>query len=641
MQQLSPAKANKIHGLLNSAVAAHQQGNLSSARRGYEKVLRIHPSNPDALNLLGTLMFQCGEHQAAIHKIRQAIKSFSGNPQFHYNLGVVYSDCGMLADAIEAYEQAITINPKYYEAYNNLGNLFNTFERYSEAETCFRHAVEINPNDAISLNSLGHMLIHLKRHNEAESYIEQALKYNPNYAEAMTNLGTIKAQNFQWEASTTLFDKAVTLLPDSVAVLNTYAEALFNQMGNPTAAREIYLAALKINPHDYKTLLNLSLLCRALGESENAQKYLEQSMQEHPDYFQAYYEFAQHNPLPPGSKERNTVEQFANDLRLCDERRGAFNLVMGSIYDKEGDVDKAFDYYDMGNALIHKTQNLNIKETKAFTDTIEKNFSAELFNKLESSLPVSSNPTPIFIVGMARSGSSLTEQILSSHPDIGGVGEITLLYNMINEFSISPDIVDELQADTLKEAADYYRNKLQAYSPGSRYIVDKQLENFFHIGVIQILFPQAPIIHCHRNPRDMCVSSYSISFNSNPAAYSLEDLGQSYYHYRHLMRHWNKALPNRILTINYEEMVAEPEAVSRRIIDYIGLPWDERCLSFHKQKTVVRTASIDQVRRPIFKDAVEKWCRVEHRLGPLMSWIEKTEQEFGQLYAYGKSETGG
>jgi len=280
-----------------------------------------------------------------------------------------------------------------------------------------------------------------------------------------------------------------------------------------------------------------------------------------------------------------------------------------------------------GNELKRNTYTYNIFETRDFFNGLKNVFDDKLFSK-HVDTGYGEN-TPIFIVGMPRSGSSLLEQILASHSLVYGAGELKYLSQIVIHSSAKiagikfPYCAAKLSPDNFEILGAEYSKRLRQYSGAVKYITDKELHNFLYIGMIRLTLPNAKIIHCKRNPVDTCLSIFKTYFAGvHKYAYDLSELGEYYKLYQDLMEHWYKILPGYIFDIQYEDLVGDQEGETRKLLDYCELPWDEACLSFHRTIRPVRTASAEQVRRPIYNSSVGLWRRYEKHLSPLLSALE-------------------
>lgn len=300
-------------------------------------------------------------------------------------------------------------------------------------------------------------------------------------------------------------------------------------------------------------------------------------------------------------------------------------MALAHLYDTLGSYDKAFQNLQQGKLLA--TEFFDPDAHRSTIDRYIKYFSPTRVRMLDSS--ENASELPIFIVGMPRSGTTLTEQILSCHPNIEGAGELTDIHKIVVTLIAAhpdlgyPDCLEMTSVETFTEQADKYVQRLRHASADALRIVDKLPGNYLYLGLIQQLFPRARIIHCVRDPVDTCLSCYFQSFRNHNYLNNLRDLGMYYVQYTRLMKHWRSVLCLPILECRYEDMVNDTAAVSKKIIEFCGLPWDDKCLHFHKNKRTVMTASYQQVKRPIYRSSVQRWRHYQNHLQPLLEELRK------------------
>ena len=311
-------------------------------------------------------------------------------------------------------------------------------------------------------------------------------------------------------------------------------------------------------------------------------------------------------------------------MRLTDRQRFLLHFAAGRLLDRVGSYDEAFENYRIGNRLFGADFSC-----RDLANTVDKHVA--VYNKeFMRRAPRASHGSqrPVFIVGMPRSGTTLVEQILSIHPEVYGAGELEdinwmaiSLPKTLASSSSYPDCVPELTVDACDQLAAQYLDRLSALAPdAARLVTDKMPGNYFHLGLVVLLFPEARIIHCTRDPLDICLSCYFQSFiqaNNHQYAYNLEHLGCAYRQYQRLMNHWKHVLDVPFMDVSYEELVADQERVTRELLAFCGLPWDERCMRFYESKRNVVTASYDQVRRPLYSSSIGRWRHYEKHLEPL------------------------
>jgi len=308
---------------------------------------------------------------------------------------------------------------------------------------------------------------------------------------------------------------------------------------------------------------------------------------------------------------------------LSEEQRLFLDFALSRLAEQGQRYDEAFRYLTAANRLARKQTHYDVARMEVFFKDTRTVFSREFFARRTGFGLL--DRTPIFIVGMMRSGSSLVEQILASHPDVHGAGELTDLKQIIYYFDGAlnlqayPDQVPDLGADQVAARAREYLRRLRDRGGEALRVTDKMPGNFRYLGMIHLLFPRAKIIHCRRHPLDVCLSCYRLYFSgAHPYAYNLRELGHYYRLYEGLMQHWHNVMPGAIHDIQYESLVADQEAETRRLLDFCELPWHSGCLDFHKSERAVMTASLSQVREPIYHSSLQKWQAYEACLGPLI-----------------------
>ncbi|MGB1548696.1 MAG: sulfotransferase family protein, partial [Alphaproteobacteria bacterium] len=321
-----------------------------------------------------------------------------------------------------------------------------------------------------------------------------------------------------------------------------------------------------------------------------------------------YLRLANLKKFAPGDPDIAAMETVLTRLPTSDGRTIPFCFALGKAYEDCEDYDRAFNYYTRGNKLKRAELAFDIVETfsKPFLKKeADRGFDSEV---------------PIFILGMPRSGTSLVEQILASHSEVHGGGERAEWMRLVRGIDSFPDGVRDFGPEDFARLGENYVEALRKLAPEAARITDKLPHNFLHVGLIHLALPKAKILHCVRNPVDTCLSCYKHLFDSELSfAYDLDELGRYYRLYERLMHHWRAVLPGRMLDVPYEELVADQETLSRRILDFCELPWEPACLDFHKTDRRVQTASVAQVRQPIYTTAVRRWRKYEHRIAPLLA----------------------
>ena len=454
-----------------------------------------------------------------------------------------------------------------------------------------RKAAELLPGDAVAHYNFGSILHERGRLGEAEASFRQALQLRPDYADARVNLGNVLQDGERLEEAEDSFRQALRIKPDHAEAHNNLGETLL-RLGRLGEAESSFRQSLQIRPDYLKVRLNLASVGK-VGADDNNLAAL----------------------IAVEAAVRNGKMLLPGEDAVC------LHFALGKCYDDTGDYEKAFPHFLEGNKLKRTTIDCDPERAERYFAEIAQNFDAAALDRMGGG--GDSSHLPIFILGMPRSGTTLVEQIIASHPDVHGAGELTDILAIVRReisgaaFPANAPLLDRAQLDGW--GAEYV-TRLQRRAPDVQRITDKMPANFLAVGLIHLMLPNAKIIHVNRDPVDTCLSCFTQLFKSGQEySYDLAELGRYYVGYTRLMNHWRRVLPEgAFLDVQYEDIVADQEAQSRRIIEYCGLEWNDACLDFHRNKRPVKTASMTQVRQPIYRSSVERWRPYEFFLGPLL-----------------------
>ena len=592
----NPAELNQLLALFNA-------GQHAELERRARLLLEHYPHSGFIWKVLGvTLQVQGKDSLAAL---RRAAEFLPDDAEAHYNLGNTLLARGRLNDAEASYRRALQIRPDDADEHYNLGNALLAMGRLDEAEACYRQALQIKPRYATAHFNLGNFLHERGRLVEAEASYRLALQIKPDNADMHTNLGNTLQDMERLDEAETSFREAIRIKPD-------HAEA-HNNLG--------------------ETLLGL-------GRLDEAEASFRQALRIRPDYLKVRLSLASVRKVKPGDTnlaELIAVEEAARNSKtsLPGEDAVCLHFALGKSYGDTGDYEKAFAHFLEGNKLKRATFNYDADRAARYFAEIAQNFDAAAIGRLRGG----GDPShlPIFVLGMPRSGTTLIEQIIASHPDIHGAGELPGLPAIVRSEiagTAFPDNVRLLDQARLTAWGAEYVSGLQQRAPDARRITDKMPANFLALGLIHLMLPNAKIVHVKRNPADTCLSCFTQLFKSGQEfTYDLAELGRYYADYVRLMEHWRKVLPDgAFLDVQYEDIVADQKTQARRLIEYCGLEWNDACLDFHRDKRVVRTASMAQVRQPIYKSSVERWRPYEKFLGPLFDVLGELAPERAGSY---------
>jgi tetratricopeptide (TPR) repeat protein len=507
---------------------------------------------------------------------------------------------GKALECIPYYQEALRLQPELVEVHNLLGVAFRRLNNEAKAVDCFRNAIRIDPAFVAAYNNLGNALLVQGRLQEAVDAFDHALKLQPDNADVVFNLGV-----------------ALEVQGELTRAVDCYRQVLRMKPGN-VLARNHLADALK----------ELGLVAEAIDE-------LRETVQLYPGNVSAYAKlanFAAEGFYQIQPNEIGQIKAFLKSGSGSASDRAFCYFAMGMVHDKLGSYDEAFGYFQLGNDLRKRF----LQERKvpfdaeihhAFVATVMATYSQSRVETVKDwGLP---NDLPIFIIGMPRSGTTLVEQVLASHPSVFGAGERENILDFIAQRPTARNVEHYSAAlptdmGMARKMAGAYLDHLATLGQGAARVTIKTNENYLHLGLIATLFPRARIIHCRRDPLDVCLSCYFQNFNSNDFVWSLEDLGAYYRAYEKIMAHWHQVLPFAIYELPYEDLVRDQETVTRNLLAFCGLNWDDRCLTFHNTRRAVRTASVIQVRKPIYDRAIGRWKHYRAHLGPLFQALGRT-----------------
>jgi tetratricopeptide (TPR) repeat protein len=599
------------------------------ALESYDRALAINPNYAVALYNRGNALLNLKRPEEALASYDRALAIKPTYPEALYNRGNTLIDLKRLGQALLSYDRALAIKPHYPEALYNRGNALIEFKRPSEALASYDRALAIKPYHAGALNNRGNALRDLKRHEEALASYDRALMIRPDYAEAFYNRGNVLLDLDRHDDSIVDYRKALALNPEYAQAYHGLGLAL-QAMGRYAEALEHFRKALAIVPDYGDAQLSLGIIFEELGWLKEAQSAFERAIAidpENPRYILALV----------GSRRICANEQTMTALAalecrldaLVDDDRILLHFALGKALSDIGEDQKSFRHVLAGNTLKRRMVHYNeLAELGALDRT-----KAIISSSLMQSKRGMGNPSelPIFIVGMPRSGSTLVEQILASHPRVFGAGERSDFSDAMRCVGLDdaatsfPESANFLTDTQLKQLGTDYVDRLlvsarRLGATAEDRITDKMPMNFRFLGLIHMALPNARIIHIRRNSVDTCLSCFSTLFVAGLRfVYDLGELGRYYRAYATLTNHWAESIPRDVmLEVQYEELITDFEPQARRIIAHCGLEWDSACLSYHLTQRVVRTASRTQVRKPIYRDSLRRKRPDAELLQPLL-----------------------
>ncbi len=537
-------------------------------------------------------LYTSGQFDNAIKRIKELNEQHPNVPLLFNILGACYKAIGEIDGALQMFEVATKIKPDYAEAFFNLALIYNELNQIDNALAFYNRALEVNPKYSEAHNNLGIIYLNSKNFNKAEEHFNIAISLNNDFAEAHNNLGSTFQESNQIEKALVSYERAIALKPN-------YAQAQNN----------------------------LGILHQKIGDNNAALLCYENAILSESSYSEAHHNLSLIKKYSEGDEQIIQMLSLTNSDKLNKSEKSRIFFALAKAHEDLNQKEDFFKFLHEGNSL--RKEDLSF----SYIDS-EKNYNPFIKELFKEQIPANfrnknsfSNIRPIFIVGMPRSGTSLVEQILSSHEKVYGAGE---LYNL-TEILVPvlqdhiKDVNKKLTEEKIISIGEEYLEKLNNLNVDKKIITDKWPLNFRHIGFILSAFPQAKIINLSRNPIATCWSIYKHYFgnNGNGWSYDFDDIIKFYDAYLDLMSYWNELYPKKIYNIVYEDLTANQKRETQKLLDYCDLDWDEKCLEFHKNKRIVETASATQVRKKMYQGSSNEWKKYKEFLKPLTNHFGK------------------
>ena len=618
---LTPADP-EAHGNLGNWLRS--RGSFAEAAACQRRAVDLKADYAEAHNNLGSALQDLGRIDDAMASYRRAAELKPDFAMAHHNLGMALAGRGRYEEAAVTYRRVLEITPQNSDVHNNLGNALRDMGRADEAAASYRRALAIQPVSAELHNNLGNALLDLGRLEEATQSYLRAIELRPDFAKALGNLGSAYRELGKFDEAESSYRRALQLAPD-LAELHANLGIMLRLQGRQNDAEVSCRRALELNPNAPATLSLFAEIHADKGEFSEAEAWYNQALAVDPDWPAAWAGLAGLRKMKGGNEEWLSSARRVADKKIRPREEMHLRYAMGKYFDDVGEYEAAFANYRRANELAktvrppHDRQNL----TRTF-DHVAELYGTEWLEQVRGFGNASERP--VFVVGMPRSGTTLTEQILASHPAVFGAGELSFWKTASPKIARSaPD--PRANGNALSESAADYLRLLSGLNPNAQRVIDKMPANFAYLGMIHAALPKARIIHMQRNPIDTCLSIYFQNFHiAHSYTNDLEDLAHCYTEYLRVMNHWRSVLPaGTLLDVPYEGLVDDQELWSRRIVEFVGLPWNPSCLEFHQTVRRVSTFSKWQVRQKISKASVERWRHYAPFVEPLMRLTESTD----------------
>lgn len=607
--------------LLEKAYAAQMQGDLPTAERLYAEVLDTEADNIHALNLMGMLCVNSSRPQEAIEFISKALVIEPDDPQAHANIGLAYKDIGHAHQAARHLQQSVQLDTGNPVIFNNLGNVLRLLDEPKKAVKAYERALQMDRDFAECWSNLAAALNEAGQEEAGLQAVGEALRLDPGLAQAHNNRGDIYLQQARYSSAIESYEQAVGLNPGYAVALINMAKVQ-RDIDEPELALSTLERAFEVDPNNPQAHNSKGILLEQIGDREAAAEAFQRAIQCAPDLALPRYYLAQIKGRTSTDQELAEVQAQWQLEEVTPNNRMYLAFALARIYEQRGDVGATYEFLAAANKAKADVRPYDDADTGRYMDGIH-NATRELLATLGDNVGYDDS-RPVFVLGMPRSGTSLTEQILASHSAISGAGELSYAFDTVQRTreltrKKFPEGMSALTVEQLQSLGEYYMGRHSEAYLASKYVVDKSPLNFQYVGLLALMLKGARFIHCHRHPVANCFAIHRIPFDLKQTyAHSQQGLGKFYTRYWNLMQQWHALFPGRILDVCYEDTVADVETQARRMLSFLDLPFESEVLNYHKTERLVKTPSASQVREPIYKDSVASWKKYEKFLGPLI-----------------------
>jgi tetratricopeptide (TPR) repeat protein len=605
--------------LSDFAEMCRQKGLLAEAEQAGRRAVALDPNAPGGWNNLGIVLQEALKLDESRLCLERALALEPNNAQTLNNLGNTLKRLGRAAEAEKRWTAALALQPDYAEVYSNLSNLLLDQGEYDRAEASARQAIELKPGLADGYVNLAASYTARHRNANALQVMDGLLAFAPAHPRALAAKALALKELDRLDEALETAKSATLAAPQSPEPHNAMG-SVYQAMGRYEPALAAYeRAAVRPGPAQMDAIANIGGLHMEFGRKAEALKAMEEAAKTFPDAPGILFAQTDLRRFSAGDALIGRMQALlaCDGVSLSD--RTTLHFGLGKAFLDIGDSVEAFRHFDEGNRLKRATFAYDPDADARWMATVAETFSLALLS--ERADAGARSPLPVFVVGMPRSGTTLIEQILASHPMAHGAGELRTLHALSDRIDGFPASVTGLPDAQMKALGEAYLAHVTPMAAGRRRVVDKMPSNFLLCGLIRIVLPDAKIIHSRRDPADTCLSCYTKLFAGEQAVtYDQTELGRFHRAYQTLMAHWRATLPaSHFLEVDYEAVVDDVEAQARRMLDFLGLPWDKRVLKFHETERPIRTASVNQVRERIYRTSTGRWKKHAGQLGPLLA----------------------
>jgi len=598
---------------------------FDEANERIEQALSIFPEFARPHEVRGDLLLAQSRPGAAADAFQEALKLDPKRQRIRMKLGPVLMHLGRVEEA-RALKTEVIDSSQDNKDIARAAELEEE-EKYEEAEKLYREILIRHPDNVAAMRLWARLGIEQKRYAGAEVLLQQAVEVAPGFNRAWADLCGVQLEQEKYDDVIESAKQLIKLKPRSTDAHIWLASATAAS-GNHKDAVELFDNVLEIAPNHVGALCGKGNVLRTIGDQDGAIAAFRGSIRVNPLHAEAYWSLANLKTFRFDDSEVKDMLALVGDERILSEGQVQLNNALGLEFEARKEYGRAFEFLDRSNVLRRDAELYDRVENEERTGLSIEAFSARFLDA--NAGHGNPDPAPIFIVGLPRSGSTLLEQILSSHSKVDGTHElpdIGIVVRSNRKMTMPParypTSVAGIDAAEFERLGSEYIERTRRHRGDRLFFTDKNPNNFVHVGLLHLILPNAKIINARRHPLDSCFGSYKQLFaKGNPFAYDLVELGEYYLQYQRLMDHWHKVLPGKVLDVQYEEVVADLEGQVRRILEYCELDWEESCLRFHETSRSVKSASSEQVRRPIYSSAVNTWRHYEPHLGALIEVLE-------------------
>jgi len=656
---MGSSEANQLRDTFDKIVGCIQQGEPAEAEALARQILRDHPDDPNILRVSGVALMRQGKFEEAIDHLSTSVRIAPELAGSHEQYGLALAALGRLNEAEESLLTASKLDPNSKTVHSMLARLqamqgkdeesqesqarmleLNPHQqkmqdamelqadgKHDEARNIVKSVLRENPDNVDALNLMGGIRIAQNAHNDAEAFFRRAVELAPDFAVAWSSLGASLKEQGRFEEAVEALERALSLEPGN-AEWHCYLGTMLLVWGKEERALAAFEAALAIQPKLAGALHSKGHVLKTMGDLDDAIRAYRAAARARPDLGEIYWSLANLKTFRFEPDEVELMQSQIDSGKLTDDSKVHFHYALGKHFEDQEDYAKGFEHYSEGGATKRMNTAYDPVDFDVQTDKIIEAFTAEFFEERASF--GYDDPAPILIVGLPRSGSTLIEQILSSHSQVDGTAELadlmTLAYqtgqNRFDKLKYPASLMD-MDAGNIEDLGREYIDRTFHHRAGAAYFCDKMPNNFSHIGFLHLILPNAKVIDARRHPLDSCYGTFKQLFAKGQTfSYDFFDLGQYYNSYIRLMEHWDQVLPGKVLRVQYEDTVADLESQARRMIEHCGLEWEDQVLRFYESERSVKTASSEQVRQPIYNKSVNSWKRYETELADLILILE-------------------